>query len=144
MRLSVTAEMVTIQVPQTLYDRLERLARLTHRPVESLIAQTLSTSLPLLPDDLPVEQREALAALESLSDEQLWQVEGATFPESQYERFAELREKSRNAGLTPSEQATLDQLSTAADLLTLRKAYAAVLLKWRGHRLPSLAALESA
>lgn len=140
----MTAEMVTVQVPQPLYERLERLARLTHRPVESLIAQTLSTSLPLLPDDLPAEQREALAALEILTDEQLWQIEGATFPEEQYAQFAELREKSRSGDLTASEQGILDQLTAAADLLTLRKAYAAVLLKWRGHRLPSLAALESA
>jgi hypothetical protein len=136
--------MVTIQVPQTLYERLERLARLTHRPVESLIAQMLSTSLPLLPDDLPAEQREALAALESLSDEQLWQIEGATFPESQYEQFTDLREKARSGELTVSEQQSLDELTAAADLLALRKAYAAVLLKWRGYRMPSLAALESA
>jgi hypothetical protein len=140
----VTAEMVTIQVPQALYDRLERLARLTRRPVESLIAQTLSTSLPLLPDDLAAEQREALFALESLDDEQLWQIEGATFPPAQYQQFADLREKSRIGGLTTAEQDSLDRLTAAADLLTLRKAYAAVLLKWRGHRLPSLAALESA
>ena len=140
----MTAEMVTIQVSQTLYDRLERLARLTRRPVESLIAQTLSTSLPLLPDDLPADQREALLVLESLDDEQLWQIEGATFPDTEYQRFAELREKSRGSGLTPPEQDTLNRLTTASDLLALRKAYAAVLLKWRGHRLPSLAALESA
>jgi hypothetical protein len=140
----VTAEMVTIQVPQTLYDRLERLARLTRRPVESLIAQTLSTSLPLLPDDLPAEQREALLALESLDDEQLWQIEGATFPAAQYQQFSDLREKSRIGGLTTAEQDSLARLATAADLLALRKAYAAVLLKWRGHQLPSLATLESA
>lgn len=66
----MTAETVTIQVPQPLYARLERLARLTRRPVESLIAQPLSTSLPLLPDDLSAEQRGALLALESLPDDE--------------------------------------------------------------------------
>ena len=40
-------------------------------------------------------------------------------------------------------QRTIDRLAQEADLLALRKAYAAVLLKWRGHRLPSLAELEA-
>jgi hypothetical protein len=30
-----------------------------------------------------------------------------------------------------------------ADLLVLRKAYAGVLLKWRGHKVPTLAELEA-
>ncbi len=38
---------------------------------------------------------------------------------------------------------TLDQLVQEADLRTLRKAYDGVLLKWRGHRLPTLAELSA-
>jgi hypothetical protein len=34
-------------------------------------------------------------------------------------------------------------LRQKADQLMLRKAYAYVLLKWRGHRLPTLAELEA-
>ena len=136
-------ETIPIQVPEALYRRLERLAALTHRPVESLVVQTLSSSIPPLPDDLPAPTRDALTALEGLSDDELWQVVRSTFPETQYEQFAELRERRRAGTITPDEQATLDGLTQTADLLTLRKAYAAVLLKWRGHRLPTLAELES-
>ena len=57
--------------------------------------------------------------------------------------FAGLREKRRAGTITETEQTALDQLTQEADLLTLRKAYAAVLLKWRGYKLPSLATLES-
>ncbi len=62
----MTAETIAIQVPQPIYDRLERFAKLTSRPVESLVLQALSTSLPLLPDDLRPAQRDALLALEEL------------------------------------------------------------------------------
>jgi hypothetical protein len=136
-------ETVAIQVPQTLYHRLERLAALTGRPLESLVAQTLSSTIPPLPDDLPAVMRDALIALENLSDNELWQVMHRSFPDDQYQQFEDLREKRRAGTITEVEQNLLDQLTQEADLLTLQKAYAAVLLKWRGHKLPSLAGLES-
>ena len=139
----MTTETIPIQVPEALYRRLERLAALTHRPVESLVVQTLSSSIPPLPDDLPSPTRDALTALEGLSDDELWQVVRSTFPEAQYEQFVELREQRRVSMIMPDQQTTLDSLSREADLLSLRKAYAAVLLKWRGHRLPALAEFEA-
>jgi hypothetical protein len=141
--IRMTTEMMTIQVPELLYRRLERLAALTHRPLESLVLQTLSSSIPPLPDDLPTPNRDALTALEDLGDDALWQLTRGTFPDHQYEQFTVLREKRRAGALTPDEQATLDRLTAEADLLTLQKAYAAVLLKWRGHRLPTLAEREA-
>jgi len=139
----MTTETIPIQVPEALYRRLERLAALTHRPVESLVVQTLSSSIPPLPDDLPSPTRDALTALEGLSDDELWQVVRSTFPEAQYEQFVELREQRRVGMIMPDQQTTLDSLSREADLLSLRKAYAAVLLKWRGYRLPALAEFEA-
>jgi hypothetical protein len=136
-------ETIAIQVPRTLYHRLERLAALSGRPLESLVVQTLSSTIPPLPDDLPPYMRDQLIALEALSDGELWQVMRSMFPADQYEQFAELREKRRAGIITEAEQTLLDHLSQAADLITLRQAYAAVLLKWRGHKLPLLAALES-
>lgn len=139
----MTSETVTIEVPQTLYRRLERLAALTHRPLESLVTQTLLSSLPPLPDDLSPAIRDALVAIEPSSDDDLLQIVHSTFSEAQYEQLTALRERRRAGLLTPEEQITLERLSQEADLLALCKAYAAVLLKWRGHRLPSLADLES-
>ena len=63
----MTTETLTIQVPELLYRRLERLAALSGRPLESLITQTLSASIPPLPDDLPSPTRDALTSLEALS-----------------------------------------------------------------------------
>lgn len=135
----MATDTVVIHLPESLHHRLERLAELTQRPVENLIVQTLSSSLPPLPDDLHPATRDALVALEPLSDEELGHLARATFPEEDYAQLSALREKRRTAPLTAAEQTALDQLTQASDLLTLKKAYAAVLLKWRGHRLPTLA-----
>lgn len=139
----MATETVSIQVPEALYRRLERLAQLTHRPLESLVVQTLTSTIPPLPDDLPTPMRDALVALEKLNDDELWRIARETMLEAQYDRFADLREKRRAGIITAVEQALLDQLVQEADLLALRKAYAAVLLKWRGHRLPTLSELEA-
>ena len=139
----MVADTVAIQVPQPLYRRLERLAELTQRPLESLIVQTLSSTIPLLPDDLPPATRDSLLALEHLSDDELWRVARMVFPEEQYAQFDALRERRRAGSITEPEQVTLDHLFQESDLLILRKAYAAVLLKWREHRLPTLAELET-
>ncbi len=126
---------ITIHLPDNLYRRLERLASLTSQPLERLIIKTLTSSLPQLPDDLTPALRDALLALESLSDDALQQVAQATMPNTQYEQLATLREMQRERPLTTDEQADLDRLLQDADILVLKKAYAAVLLKWRG--LPS-------
>jgi hypothetical protein len=109
----------------------------------AMTPDSISASFPPLPEDLPVAWRGALLALEGLSDPELEQALRATFPQEEYEQFAALREKSRGRALTATEQASLDRLTAEADLLPLQKAYAAVLLKWRGHRLPTLAELEA-
>ncbi|HLJ81393.1 MAG TPA: hypothetical protein VKT52_07910 [Ktedonobacterales bacterium] len=127
---------VTIHLPDDLHRRLERMAETTGQPLERLIVRTLSSSLPTLPDELPPASRDALEALEGLTDTGLWQITHATFPEDQYNRLTILRKQRRDGTLSVKDQQELDRLLEEADLLTLKKAYAAVLLRWRGHRLP--------
>lgn len=140
----MASDSVTIHLPDGLYRRLERLANLTKQPLEGLIVKTLSANLPPLPDHLSPATRDALQALEGLSDDELWQRMQATFPEDQYEHLSQLRERQHEGSLTAAEREDLDHLMAAAGLLTLEKAYAAVLLKWRGHRLPSMSTLSGA
>ena len=136
----MAVDAITIHLPDGLYRRLERLASLTQQPLEGLIVKTLSSSLPPLPDDLAPAFRDALLALESLPDDELQQIADATMPEVAYERLSALRDERRERHLISNEQAELDRLSQDADTLVLRKAYAAVLLTWRGQRLSSPAA----
>ncbi|MEA3341495.1 MAG: hypothetical protein U9R15_16145, partial [Chloroflexota bacterium] len=139
----MSVQTIAIQMPQLLYHRLERLAELTRRPLENLVVQTLDASVPSLPGDLPQEMRGDLQALESLDDESLWQVARSVVGLEQRAQHSLLLEKNRQGPITELERETLAQLCQKADLLMLRKAYAYVLLKWRGHRLPTLAELEA-
>ncbi len=139
----MTVQTIAIQMPQPLYRRIERLAKLTRRPLENIVVQTLDSSVPALPDDLPEKMRRNLLALESLNDDALWRVARSMSSPKQRKQINLLLEKNRLGTITKPERVTLAQLRRGADQLMLRKAYAYVLLKWRGHRLPTLTELEA-
>jgi len=138
----MSVQTITIQMPQTLYQRLERIAYLTRRPLDKLITQALESNLPPLPDNLPAATRDALMTLENLNDDALWQIARSGIEPHQHAHYSLLLEKNTAGTLTTIERELLTHLREEADMLMLRKAYAYVLLKWRGHRLPSLAELE--
>ncbi len=115
----MATDAVTIHLPDHLYRQLERMAELTKQPLEGLIVRTLSSNLPPLPDDLPDDTRDALQAMERLTDEELWTLTRATFPEDQYVRAIALREQRLDETLGAGDQAELDLLLHMADLLTL-------------------------
>ena len=138
----MTTQTVPVQVPRSLYHQLERLATLTNRPLEDIVERSLAASIPPLPDTLSDEIRDDLLALEGLADDELWQVARSMVSPEHQEELSLLLEKNK-AAITEAEKARLSELQTQADRLMLRKAYAYVLLKWRGHRLPTLAELEA-
>ena len=116
------SQMLSINLPDPLMDRLHRLAKATDRPLEQLVISTLDESIPRPPSGLPGEIRDELLDLETLPDEKLVEVAQST-----------LRAEEIPPSYTPGD---------AADRLALRKAYALVLLKWRGRPLPELAELS--
>jgi hypothetical protein len=139
----MTEQTVAIHIPAPLYQRLERLATLTNHSLEQVVVQTLAAGVPPLPDDVPEAMRASLTALESLDDAALWQVAREMMSPEQQEQFFQLREQQQAGTIPDDGRATLAQLHQDADRLMLRKAYAYVLLKWRGQRLPTLDALEA-
>ena len=134
---------VAIQIPMPLYHRLQRLSELTQRSLERLVVQTLESHTPTLPENLPEDVRAELISLEKLDDDMLWQVAQCKITPAQQKNYRRLLEKKRQGNITAPEQKQLDKHYQEGNQLTLRKAYAAVLLKWRGYRLPTLAELEA-
>ena len=128
----MATDTVTLRLPDDLYRRIEKLASLMGSPMEGIIVRMLASSLPPLPDDFAPETRDALQRLELLSDDELVAYEKATLFRADYARLTKLRERRANGDITADEQTELERLMQAADTLTLQKAYAAVLLKWRG------------
>lgn len=139
----MSAHTLALQMPEPLYLRLQRLAALTHRPVESLVLQALEAQIPPLLEDMPTPIRSDLSALETLDDTTLQQVAQGVWSLEQHAQYTALLDKERADTLTPSEKATLEALYQEANSHMLRKAYANALLKWRGHPLPTLAELEA-
>jgi hypothetical protein len=139
----MTAPTATVQIPLSLYRQLERAAQAMRRPLEEVLARTLETHMPPPPERWPPDMRAELQAMETWDDDPLWQVARSTVDPAQQAWHSELLEKNREGTLTEAERATLTQLRIAADQLMLRKAYAYALLKWRGHRLPTLPELDA-
>jgi hypothetical protein len=94
-------------------------------------------------DDLPASLQAELKAMEQLSDDALWSIAKSTLNPDKIALYDTLLERLHEQTLTPEGRAWLTRLREEADALMLRKAHAYVLLKSRGHQLPSLDELRA-
>jgi hypothetical protein len=135
------SHVVSLPIPDELYEPLQRLARASHLPLENVLLNALRASLPSL-EGLPPEVCEELTGLENLDDPALREILLGVFPAAWQRELDELLHKNQAAGLNQDETSRLDDLRRAADRVMLKKARAAVLLRFRGRRLPTLAELR--
>lgn len=133
----MSVETVTLQIPETLYQRLVNTANATQRPIEEVILHALQVGSPPQWDDVPEEFQADLAALDKLDDNTLWQIVNSRKSAAEMQRYNTLLEANSSGKLTQGERLELMALRQEADLFVLRKAQAAVLLRWRGHRVPT-------
>jgi len=134
------SETVTLTLPDSVLQPLKRTAQAVHQPIEELLVTALQSSLPPL-IGLPDEVIAELTTLETLDTEALWHVMRERVPSETQVDISALLESS------PQDRSTMDQerlasLQMEADRVMLRKARAAVLLRFRGKRLPTLAELD--
>ncbi len=134
-------ETVTLTLPDSVLQPLKRTAQAVQQPIEELLVTALESSLPAL-QGLPDELIADLTTLETLDTEALWQVMKELVPAGTRADLRGLLERQQEDSLTTSEQQRLASLQQQADLVMLRKARAAVLLRFRGKRLPTLAELD--
>lgn len=135
------SQTITLDLPDSFLQPLQRTMRATKQPLEKVLLIALQNALPPL-DGLPSDLIARLEDLELLEDQQLQNVLRETVPVKTQKRISSLLEKQQDEGLTDKEQQFLEKLQKEADLVMLRKARAAVLLRFRGHRLPTLAELR--
>ena len=141
--MTAPIETLTIHLPAEAARRWRRVAEISRRPLDEVISNTLQGSLPPLLEDIPLSYQADLASLEALSTAALWQQFHAELPAPRLARYDQLLAANGAGTLDEAGQAELSELRRAADQLMYRKAYAALLLRWRGERLPSLAELEA-
>ncbi|MBE7557133.1 MAG: hypothetical protein HS126_39355 [Anaerolineales bacterium] len=135
------SQTVTLTLPDKLYDPIQRIAQATDQSVETVLLKALQTSLPPL-EGLPADLIQELAQLEGLDDNTLRQVLLETVPIQQQQELDTLLQQNQANELTQAEREQLAQLQHAADRVMLRKARAAVLLRFHGQRIPTLTELE--
>jgi len=132
----MSRQAITVELPDEVYRHVKRAAEGMKRPVERVLASIVKGATPSL-EKVPVEYRAELESLETLGDDKLWKVAESAMPAEGQRRLARLLLK-RKGELSARERETLARLRNQADRLTLRKSYAYLLLKYRGHRIPNL------
>lgn len=132
---------VEIELPESVYQHLARIAEETAQPIALLAAQSVVSNLPPSVEDALPELRADLLKLQTLETEELLNVAQSEIGSADHVRQVELLEKHKDGQLTEPERQELSGLRQAADRLMLRKAYAWSILRWRGQRVPSLQAL---
>lgn len=132
----MSAAILTLALPETLYRRLERTAEATKQPLEEIALHALSLGSPPAWDDVPPEFQLDLAALDRMDDDALWRIAQGRMT-ADFARRDDLLARNAEGSLSPEDQAELDRMQREQDLFMLRKAHAAALLQWRGRRIPS-------
>ena len=129
---------LTVYLPEPVYERVKVTATATERSLEEVAEQLIALAVPPLEEDLPPDLRDALASLNLMSDDELWQVARGQLADDKQERFQALIDTREERELTSDEEGELDSLSREADLIMLKKAESYRLLTRRGHIIPWL------
>ncbi|BAZ32681.1 hypothetical protein NIES4074_51870 [Cylindrospermum sp. NIES-4074] len=131
------SETVTLQIPEIIYQRLVNTAHATQRPLEEVMLHALQVGSPPAWDDVPEEFQTELAALDKVDNNTLWEIFHSHKTPTDMEQYNILLEKNSSGTLTETERLNLISLRHETDLFMLRKAQAAVLLRWRGYSVPN-------
>ena len=131
------AQTVTLQLPDETLQRYRRGATAARKLLEEFLIERLIEAVPPLADDLPSPLHEELKALEQFDDDALWQVARSQLSPARQCQYSRLLAKNSQGTITAREKEILHVLGEQARLLTLKTAHAYMLLKWRGHRVPS-------
>jgi hypothetical protein len=132
----MATNLVSINIPQTLYRCLERTATRLQKPVESFLIETLQAALPVV-DEIPSHIEAEVAALDHLSNAALKEAAQSDMTLEAQQAFEQLLDLQTLQPLTEGEEARLGQLRTEYGRVLSRKARALALLAERGQALIS-------
>jgi hypothetical protein len=132
----MTVKTVTLQLPESLYVRLQHTALATKHSFDDIVLRVLQVGSPPNWETAPAEFQTDLAALDRLDDAALWRIARMRRTEADLQHYQELLDKNANDTITTAERHELAQLRAEYDRQMLLKAHAASLLQWRGHQIP--------
>ena len=139
----MSTQTVTIHLPEHLWHQFQEAASEDDQSLENVLLQAIQGNKPPSLATVPARIRTELRALKTVSDAQLWQIaDRRVSPETQ-DRLEWLLDKNQAGIITTAEKQELGQLSEEAERLTVKKAFAYALLRWRGHPIPTLDSLDT-
>lgn len=130
-------QVITLELPDETAQRYRRSAKATRKKLEVFLVERLAEIAPPLVEGLPMPLNEELKALEELGNEALWKVARSQLSHARQRQYEILLERNSQGGMAAEEKETLHALGEEARWLTLKKAHAYMLLKWRGQTLPT-------
>lgn len=130
-RTNAATKTVRLQLPQRLYQRVERTAQQTGFGVKEVIVSTLETRLPPLPEHLPPDLAADLAHWSLFDDEALLAIANAFLPAKRQRRYSTLLRKASAGRLSAAEQAEWTALQQEYLRFSQNKAKAQFLLAQR-------------
>jgi hypothetical protein len=107
---------VTLNLPDEIYQRAERFARLANRDLASILTDTVVSSLPPLS-----EQIDSLPSVEDLSDRAILDLANSRLSDAQDIRLSELLGKQREGEMVGDEPQELEALMQIYNEGWLRK-----------------------
>jgi len=110
---------ITITLPDEVYQRAERFARLANRDLASVLADTIQLSIPAVSPETA-----ALESVSALSDEQVIALTELQMEPDQDARLSDLLERQQSGLLTEEESQELQALMQIYQEGLLRKATA--------------------
>lgn len=123
----------TISIPDSLYEKAQRVAKQTSQPVDDVIRTRLEGVLDQPMIDLPADERVELQAMSYLADDTLWTIAREQMQPALQERMSLLMDKNSRGTITDDEYGELSALVERGERLTLRKSQAMKLLIGRGY-----------
>ena len=129
--------LLTLRLPEDIYEHVRRAAKGMNQPVEEALANIVRAATPSL-EKVPDKYRAELEAMEDLGDEELWKISRTGPTPAKQRRLERLLNRNEQGELTDRERRALGELRADGDRLMLQRSYAALLLKYRGHRIPNV------
>lgn len=136
---------LTIELPETLTEQLQAYG-ISQQQVQTLVTTFMQNYLhqyqaQYAADEmtsLPPEVEAALAELDRVGDDQLWDIAQTAVAQIDIKTLEYLSDKQKNAGLTATEQTQAQALLNRYDQAVLMRAKALALLKQRGRDIAPL------
>ncbi|MCB8942139.1 MAG: hypothetical protein H6658_00040 [Ardenticatenaceae bacterium] len=131
----MSTQTITVELPESLYRSARQIAEVTKRPIEAIVQESLTHTLPPL-DDVGPDEAKILAQLSSLDDMALWREANKMLAVAQQTELTTLLDRQSAGELTESEAAQLQRLMDEYGRLLVHKAHAWLLLARRGYKVP--------